>query len=89
MYFYSFTGFTPYSPSKAAIRALSDSLSQEINLYAAAHPDLPRVRVHTVFPAIIPTQSLDYENLLKTDLTKSFEEADQILKPEDCAQQAI
>ncbi|KAI4861570.1 NAD(P)-binding protein [Hypoxylon rubiginosum] len=87
--FYSFTGFTPYSPSKAAIRALSDSLSQEMNLYAAAHPDLPRVRVHTVFPATMPTQSLDDENSVKTDLTKSLEEGDQIITPDECARRAI
>lgn len=37
--FYSFAGFTPYAPSKTAIRSLSDSLSQEMNLYAGAHPD--------------------------------------------------
>ena len=87
--FYSFAGFTPYSPSKAAIRALSDSLSQEMNLYAAARPDLPRVRVHTVFPATMPTQSLEDENRVKTDLTKSLEEGDQILPPQECARRAI
>lgn len=87
--FYSFAGFTPYSPSKAAIRALSDSLSQEMNLYAAAHPNIPRVRVHTVFPATMPTQGLEEENSLKTDLTKSLEEGDQILEPEEVARRAI
>ncbi|KAI0903108.1 NAD(P)-binding protein [Ustulina deusta] len=87
--FYSFAGFTPYSPSKAAVRALSDSLSQEMNLYAAAHPDLPRIRVHTVFPATMPTQSLEDENAVKTDLTKSLEEGDQILQPNECAHRAI
>ncbi|KAI1457537.1 NAD(P)-binding protein [Annulohypoxylon moriforme] len=87
--FYSFASFTPYSPSKAAIRSLSDSLSQEMNLYAAAHPDLPRVRVHTVFPATMPTQSLEDENRVKTDLTKALEEGDQILPPEECARRAI
>ncbi|ORY00290.1 hypothetical protein BCR34DRAFT_546933 [Clohesyomyces aquaticus] len=87
--FYSFTGFTPYSPSKAAIRALSDSLSQEMNLYAAAHPTLPRIRVHTVFPATMPTQSLEDENSVKTDVTLSLEEGDQILQPEECARRAI
>ncbi|KAH8890170.1 NAD(P)-binding protein [Thozetella sp. PMI_491] len=87
--FYSFAGFTPYCPSKAAIRSLSDSLSQEMNLYAGAHPTEPRVRVHTVFPATMPTQSLDDENRVKTDLTKSLEEGDQILEPEECARRAI
>jgi 3-dehydrosphinganine reductase len=87
--FYSFTGFAPYSPSKAAIRALSDALSQEMNLYAAAHPHLPRVRVHTVFPATMPTQSLEDENRVKADVTQSLEEGDQILSPEECAKRAI
>ncbi|KAF5001170.1 hypothetical protein FGRMN_1194 [Fusarium graminum] len=86
---YSFAGFTPYSPSKAAIRSLSDSLSQEMNLYAGAHPDEPRVRVHTVFPATMPTKSLDDENRVKTDVTKALEEGDQILSPEECARRAI
>jgi len=87
--FYAFTGFTPYSPSKAAIRSLSDSLSQEMNLYAGAHPDQPRIRVHTVFPATMPTQSLEDENRMKTDLTKALEEGDQVLDPEECARRAI
>ncbi|KAI0098295.1 NAD(P)-binding protein [Nemania sp. FL0031] len=87
--FYSFAGFTPYAPSKAAVRSLSDSLSQELNLYAAARPDLPVVRVHTVFPATMPTQSLADENAVKTDLTKSLEEGDQVLPPEECARRAI
>ncbi|KAF2657473.1 NAD(P)-binding protein [Lophiostoma macrostomum CBS 122681] len=87
--FYSFTGFAPYSPSKAAVRALSDALSQEMNLYAAAHPYLPRIRVHTIFPATMPTQSLEDENRVKTDVTQSLEEGDQILSPEECARRAI
>ncbi|KAK3998207.1 NAD(P)-binding protein [Cladorrhinum sp. PSN332] len=87
--FFSFAGFTPYSPSKAAIRSLADSLSQEMNLYAAAHPELPAVRVHTVFPATMPTRSLIEENKVKTDLTKSLEEGDQVLTPDECARRAI
>lgn len=87
--FYSFAGYAPYSPSKAAIRALSDALSQEMNLYAAAHPTMPRVRVHTVFPATMPTQSLIDEDSVKSDLSKSLEEGDQILQPDECAQRAI
>ncbi|KAI8670521.1 hypothetical protein NCS57_00523700 [Fusarium keratoplasticum] len=87
--FFSFAGFTPYAPSKAAIRSLSDSLSQEMNLYAGAHPDEPRVRVHTVFPATMETKSLEDENRVKTDVTKSLEEGDQILTPTECARRAI
>ena len=87
--FYSFAGFTPYAPSKAAVRSLSDSLSQEMNLYAGAHPRAPRVRVHTVFPATMPTRSLDDENRVKTDLTKALEEGDQVLQPDECATRAI
>ncbi|RBR20991.1 hypothetical protein FVER53590_07177 [Fusarium verticillioides] len=86
---YSFAGFTPYSPSKAAIRSLSDSLSQEMNIYAGAHPNEPRVRIHTVFPATMPTKSLDDENKVKTDVTKALEEGDQILTPDECARRAI
>ncbi|KAM0323564.1 hypothetical protein ACHAPQ_008642 [Fusarium lateritium] len=77
---YSFAGFTPYSPSKAAIRSLSDSLSQEMNLYAGAHPDEPRVRIHTVFPATMPTKSLDDENRVKTDVTEELVATSTIIR---------
>ncbi|KAF1977225.1 NAD(P)-binding protein [Bimuria novae-zelandiae CBS 107.79] len=87
--FYSFAGFTPYAPSKAAIRSLSDSLSQEMNLYATSRPELPRMRIHTVFPATMHTQSCADEDAVKSDLTKSLEEGDQILEPDECARRAI
>lgn len=87
--FYSFAGFTPYAPSKAAIRSLSDSLSQEMNLYRTSRPELPPMRVHTVFPATMHTQSCADEDAVKSDLTKSLEEGDQILEPDECARRAI
>ena len=37
----------------------------------------------------MPTQSLDDENLVKTELTKSLEEGDQVLEPDECARRAI
>lgn len=73
---YPVAGYSPYSPSKAALRSLSDSLSQEVQLYAAANPHSPPVRVHTVFPATIFTESYEAENRIKSDLTKMLEEAD-------------
>jgi 3-dehydrosphinganine reductase len=87
--FYSFAGFTPYAPSKAAIRSLSDSLSQEMNLYRTSRSELPHMRIHTVFPATMHTQSCADEDAVKSDLTKSLEEGDQILEPEECARRAI
>ncbi|RYP52418.1 hypothetical protein DL768_002449 [Monosporascus sp. mg162] len=74
--FYTFAGYSPYSPTKAALRSLSDSLSQEMNLYAAANPHSPAVKIHTIFPATIFTESYEAENLVKTDLTKMLEESD-------------
>jgi 3-dehydrosphinganine reductase len=87
--FYSFAGYTPYSPSKAALRSLSDSLSQEMNLYAAAHPNEPVVRLHTVFPATIYTDAYEAENRIKSNLTKMLEEGDEGQTPEVVAAKSI
>ncbi|KAF7959167.1 hypothetical protein EAE96_002682 [Botrytis aclada] len=86
---YSFAGYAPYSPSKAALRALSDSLSQEMNLYAAAFPEAPRVRVHTIFPATILTESYETENLTKHGLTLQLEEGDEGRTPHVIAERSI
>ncbi|KAI0431394.1 hypothetical protein F5Y09DRAFT_304795 [Xylaria sp. FL1042] len=63
-----------------------------MNLYSAAHPDLPP-RAH---PHRLPRHDADAvagrredENTVKTDLTKSFEEGDQIIDPDECARRAI
>ncbi|POS71718.1 hypothetical protein DHEL01_v209888 [Diaporthe helianthi] len=87
--FYPIAGYAPYNPSKAALRSMSDTLSQEMNLYAAAHPDEPPVRVHTVFPATILTESYEAENKIKTDLTKMLEDADGGQTPAEVARGAI
>lgn len=87
--FYSFAGYAAYSPAKAALRSLSDSLSQEMNLYSAAHPHEPRVRLHTIFPAGILTESYEAENRIKSDLTKHLEEGDKPETPEVIASKSI
>lgn len=87
--FYTFAGYAPYSPSKAALRSLSDSLSQEMNLYAAANPNEPRVRVHTIFPATILSEGLVAEDRVKTELTKLLEEGDSPQTPEVIAAKSI
>lgn len=73
---YPIAGYAPYNPSKAALRTLSDQLSQEMNLYAAANPQARAVKVHTIFPATIYTDSYEAENKIKSDITKMLEEAD-------------
>ncbi|KAH0592452.1 hypothetical protein MHUMG1_09839 [Metarhizium humberi] len=87
--FYGIAGYSPYSPTKAALRSLADSLSQEMNLYSAAYPNEPRVRLHTIFPAGILTEGFEAENRIKSDLTKMLEEGDEPQTPEVIASRSI
>ncbi|PQE06681.1 hypothetical protein CJF30_00008586 [Rutstroemia sp. NJR-2017a BBW] len=87
--FYSFAGYAAYSPSKSALRSLSDTLSQEMNLYAAAYPHSPPVRLHTIFPATILTESYEAENRIKHGLTKSLEDGDEGQTPQVVASRSI
>ncbi len=84
--FLSFTGWSPYSPTKAALRSLSDTLSQEMNLYASSHTP---VRLHTVFPATIFTESYEAENKIKPDITKKLEEGDEGQTADEVARRSI
>lgn len=86
---YPIAGYSPYSPSKAALRSLSDTLSQETQIYAAANPHSAPIRVHTIFPATIFTESYEAENLIKSDLTKMLEEADGGQTPQVVARESI
>lgn len=86
---YSLIGYAPYSPAKAGLRVLSDTLSQELNLYAAANPRAPPVRVHTLFPATILSEAYEAENRIKTDVTKMLEEADEGQTPGEIARKCI
>ena len=70
--FYPLVGYSPYSPSKTALRTLSDTLSQELLLY---HPYC-NIRTHTIFPGTIFTASYEKENLTKPAVTKKLEETD-------------
>ena len=84
--FFTITGYAPYSPTKAALRSLSDTLSQEMNLYASSHTP---VRIHTIFPATIFTESYENENKVKADVTKKLEESDPGQTPEEVAKRSI
>ncbi|KAK4185179.1 hypothetical protein QBC35DRAFT_534398 [Podospora australis] len=87
--FYSIAGYSPYSPSKAALRSLADSISREVHLYAGANPKEPEIKVHTVFAASILTDSYERENLIKADVTKKLEEADKSQTAEAVARKSI
>ncbi|KAL3427910.1 short-chain dehydrogenase [Phlyctema vagabunda] len=81
--FYSIAGYSPYAPSKAAIKSLSDTLTQEVLLYGED------VKIHTVFPATILSPGLERENSTKPDITLEIEETDPKQTPEVVAANAI
>ena len=70
--FYPLAGYGPYTPSKTALRALSDTLSQELLLYKS-YCD---IRTHILFPGTIFSPGLEKENLTKPAITKKLEESD-------------
>lgn len=80
--FYPLLGYSPYAPSKAALRSLSDTLSQELQLYNGARRKDPslgtqaEVKIHTVFPATILSPGYVEENKIKPAITKKLEEGD-------------
>jgi len=82
--FYSIAGYGPYSPPKTALRALSDTLTQEVLLYTPS-----TVKIHTVFPGSIRTSGLENESRTKHAITKILEADDPIQDPEVVAQKSV
>ncbi len=80
--FYPLLGYSPYAPSKAALRSLSDTLSQELELYnGARRKDASLgsevdVKIHTIFPGTIFSPMYEEENKIKPAITKKLEEGD-------------
>ena len=83
--FLPLAGYGPYTPAKSALRALSDTLSQELLLYAPLVP----IRSHTIFPATIYSEGYENENLIKPAVTKKLEESDGGQTPEQVAAASI
>lgn len=79
-------GYAAYSPTKAALRSLSDTLSMEMKLYESTHVPMA---IHTVFPATIYTESYEAENKIKSDLTRKLEEDDAGQTPEEVAKWSV
>ena len=78
-------GYSPYTPPKCALGALSDTLSQEILLYTNSHP----VSIHTIYPGTMLTPALEVENMTKPEITKKLEEDDKGQTPDEVAIQAV
>ena len=93
--FVPLTGYGPYTPAKAAMRALADTLVQEVEMYNGARTNQKNaappaeVKVHIVFPMGILSPGFDNEQQIKPDLTKFLEEADKPQAPEEVAQISI
>lgn len=81
--FFPVVGYSPYAPSKAAMRCLADTLSHEVQLYPQ------NVKVHLVIPGTILSPGFERENVTKPDVTKLIEETDPRQTPDEVAQRAI
>ncbi|KAH8821841.1 3-ketodihydrosphingosine reductase-like protein tsc10 [Xylogone sp. PMI_703] len=83
---YPITGYIPYSPAKAALKSLSDTLAQELLLYQDPYPE---VKVHTVVPGTITSPGFERETAMKPDVTLQLEESDPVQSPDEVATYAI
>lgn len=81
--FYPIAGYAPYSPGKTALRALSDTLAQELHLYPIA------IKPHALFPATISSPGLAAENALKHAVTTILEDGDAGQTPDQAARACI
>ncbi|KAF4556998.1 Short chain dehydrogenase-like protein 55 [Elsinoe fawcettii] len=94
--FVGLAGYTPYSPAKAALRNLADTLRNEVQLYNAArrspsHKPAPDrdIKIHVVFPGTIISPGLENENKVKHPATHLLEEGDPKQTPDEVAAAAI
>lgn len=80
---YPIPGYTPYAPSKFAIRGLAESLSREVMLYPQ------NVKVHLVSPGTILSPGFEKEELVKPAITKELEATDPRQTPDEVALKSI
>jgi 3-dehydrosphinganine reductase len=96
--FVSIAGYNPYTPSKAAIRALADGVKQEMELYNGARyhnlpkgsiPSQPEIKVHIIAPGNILSPGFVEEEKTKHPVTKMLEDGDPHQTPEQVAELSI
>lgn len=81
--FFPVLGYGPYTPAKAAMRGLADTLVQELEAYPQ------NVKVHVVYPGGISSPGFVHENKTKPAVTKMVEEGDPVQTPDVVAARAI
>ncbi|SPO03001.1 related to 3-ketosphinganine reductase [Cephalotrichum gorgonifer] len=81
--FYTVAGYGSYAPAKCGIRALADTISQEMLLYPQ------KVDVHVVYPGTIDSPGFKRENELKPEITLLLEKDDPVQSAEEVASRAI
>lgn len=97
--FIGIAGYAPYSPAKAALRSLADTLRSELNLYngmrrakdasiRAKAPDRD-ISIHFVAPGTIDSPGLQTEDQVKPQVTKELEKDDGIQTEDEVAAAAI
>jgi len=79
--FVTLAGYAEYSPSKAAIRSLADSLRQECLLYG--------IRIACACPATIKTPGFQEENKTKPEITRTLEGPDAGQDPDVVARKIL
>ena len=100
--FFPVAGYAPYSPAKAAMRCLADTLQQEIAVWNGARHHKPsattkaspgappaEIQLHTIFPMGISSPSFTNEEAIKPAITKEFEKSDKPQTPDQVADAAI
>ncbi|KAI3339661.1 hypothetical protein F4824DRAFT_498362 [Ustulina deusta] len=67
----------PLEPGKEALRALSDTPSQEMHPYAAAHLDERPVRLPIICPSTILGEAYCAENEIKTGVVEMLKRGEE------------
>jgi 3-dehydrosphinganine reductase len=94
--FFPVAGYAPYSPAKAAMKSLTDTLNQELSVYngarnspsSSAAPQAD-IKIHTIYPMGILTPGFENENKLKPALTLMLEKDDKPQTPDEVARVAV
>lgn len=75
----TFTGYSPYAPTKAALKSFADSMHNEL---------LPhRISVHHFLPPSMKTEGFENENKIKPAVTRYIEATGDLFEADVCARQ--